>query len=371
MGGKKSEAKYRLALFLPNLAGGGAERVALAMIQGFLDHGYEVDLVLARREGVLLPLVPAGVEIIDLGASHLRHTVLPLVRYLRARRPYALHAMMWPLPVLAIIARALARVKTRIVGSEHTTLSARQLGLQRRSIRMLTRQAYLRADAVIAVSTGVANDLASFVGLPRDRITVIHNPLLLPQTLPDPAIMAARWSPGTKRILAVGTLKEEKNYSLLLRAVSQLRDKLPVSLVILGDGPLRQEVERQIMDEGLESTVVLEGFTTDPWPYFAAADLFALSSDCEGLPTVLIEALHAGLPIVSTDCPNGPDEILANGLYGKLIPCGDEASFIEALTQELNDDSLCRKAARQERALQLSRSGPLHAHLKILTGYSD
>lgn len=365
MGGKKKEAKHRLALFLPDMGGGGAERVALAMIQGFLDHGHEVDLVLARREGVLLPLVPAEVEIIDLGASHLRHTVLPLVRYLRARRPYALHAMMWPLPLLAIIARVLARVKTRIVGSEHTTLSVHQLGLRSRAVRLLTRQAYLRADAIIAVSAGVADDVASFVGLPRDRITVIHNPLLLPQALPDPAIMATKWRPGTKRILAVGTLKEQKNYSLLLRAVSQLRDRLPVSLVILGDGPLRQEVERQIVDEGLESTVVLEGFTTDPWPYFAAADLFVLSSNFEGFGNVIVEALYAGLPVVSTDCPNGPSEILGGGQYGTLVPCKNEKALVDGILAAIrrrNDPK-----ALKSRALVVSGHYSIDKHINAMT----
>jgi glycosyltransferase involved in cell wall biosynthesis len=360
-------AKKRLALFLPNLGGGGAERVALALTQGFLDHGHEVDLVLARREGVLLSLVPAGVKIIDLGASQLRHTALPLARYLRARRPDAMHAMMWPLPVLAIIARTLARVETRIVGSEHTTLSARRHGLRSRAVRMLTRQAYLRADALIAVSAGVADDMASLVGLPRNRITVIHNPLLLPQILPDPAAAASRWPAGTKRILAVGALKEEKNYPLMLRALRRVQEKIPASLLILGDGQLRSELKKQIDDEGLGSAVVLAGFDTDPWPYFSAAHLFVLSSDCEGLPTVLIEALHAGLPIVSTDCPNGPREILAGRTFGDLVECGDETALVGAIIRGLSEEASLQAAARRDRALQLSGMAPLQAHLHMLT----
>ncbi|SEN62857.1 Glycosyltransferase involved in cell wall bisynthesis [Sphingomonas gellani] len=321
----------RLAIFLPDLGGGGAERVALALLQGFLDSGHPVDLVLALRQGVLLPMVPSGVEIIDLGAARLRQAVLPLVRYLRERRPHALHAMMWPLPLLAIVARRLAQVDTRIIGSEHTTLSARPHGLRHRAVRALTRQAYMRADGLVGVSAGVADDLSTFVGVPRDRITVIHNPLLLPATLPDPATMAGRWPAGTKRILAVGSLKAEKNYPLLLRALARVRESVPASLLILGDGPLRVELERQITDKGLGDAVVIAGFDTDPWPYYTAADLFVLSSDCEGFGNVLVEALHAGLPIVSTDCPNGPREILDDGEYGTLVPCNDERLLAAAI----------------------------------------
>jgi glycosyltransferase involved in cell wall biosynthesis len=363
MGNGDAQAKKRLALFLPNLGGGGAERVALALIQGFLDHGYEVDLVLARREGVLLPLVPAEVEIIDLGASQLRHTTLPLARYLRARRPDALHAMMWPLPVLAILARTLARVKTRIVGSEHTTLSARQLRLRQRAVRILSRQAYLQADALIAVSAGVADDLTHFIGVPRDRITVIHNPLLLPRTLPDPATMATHWPLGTKRILAVGTLKEEKNYPLLLRALGQVRQQIPASLLILGDGPLRSELEQQIADEGLQSAVVIAGFNTNPWPYFAAADIFVLSSDCEGYGNVIVEALYAGLPVVSTDCPNGPREILDGGKYGVLVPCNDARLLAAAIKSVLEGHH--DKKILQERGRSLADQIDKHVDLMI------
>jgi glycosyltransferase involved in cell wall biosynthesis len=359
-------AKQRLALFLPNLGGGGAERVALAMIQGFLDQGFAVDLVLARREGVLLPLVPAQVQIVDLGAAKLRQAIRPLVRYLRERRPDALHAMMWPLPLIALTARALARTDTRIIGSEHTTLSTMPHGLRHRLVRALTRRAYLRADGLVAVSAGVADDLSAFIGLPRERITVIHNPLLLPGALPAPEIAAPRWPADTKRILAVGALKEEKNYPLLLRALAQVREHIPVSLLILGDGPLRGELERQIADMGLGNAVVLAGFDTDPWPYYVAADLFVLSSDCEGLPTVLIEALHAGLPIVSTDCPNGPSEILADGAYGALTPCGDAAALAAAIAAALSANG--SRGDGRARAAMLAGDRQMREHLALMAG---
>lgn len=363
--------KRRLALFLPDLGGGGAERVALALLQGFLNRGHAVDLVLAQRRGALLPLVPDGVDIVDLGAPQLRHAIVPLARYLRQRRPQALHAMMWPLPVLAVVARSLARVDTRIVGSEHSTLWTMPHGLRHRMVRTLTRMAYMKADALVAVSGGVANDLSAFVGMPRDRIAVIHNPLLLPATLPAPTIAVDRWPPGTKRILAVGTLKSEKNYPLLLRALARVRARVPASLLILGDGPLREMLEAQVAQAGLGDMVVFAGFDTEPWPYYVAADLFVLSSDSEGLPTVLIEALHAGLPIVSTDCPSGPREILAEGKYGALLRCRDEDALAEAMIDAIAGSDGQRKeqmAARRARAAELTGDVPFVRHLALMTG---
>jgi glycosyltransferase involved in cell wall biosynthesis len=356
--------KAHLAVFLPDLGGGGAERVALALLQGFIDHGHTVDLVLASRRGALLPLVPAGVEIVDLGAPKMRQVILPLARYLRQRRPRALHAMMWPLPLMAIAARAIAQVDTRIVGSEHTTLSTMPHGLRHATVRAITRLAYRKLDAVIAVSTGVADDLVAFVGLPRQRITVIHNPLLLPVTLPAPDVAMARWPAGTKRILAVGALKSEKNYPLLLRALARVREHVPASLLILGDGPLRSALEAQVVADDLEDAVVFAGFDTDPWPYYVAADLFVLSSDSEGLPTVLIEALHAGPPIVSTDCPSGPREILMNGKYGALVGCGDDDALAAAMIEAAHRQT--ERAGRRARAVELAGGGPLTRHLALM-----
>lgn len=359
-----AEERRRVAIFLPDMGGGGAERVALALLQGLVDRGHPVDLVLAQRRGVLLPLVPEGVEIVDLGASKLRRVVLPLARYLRRRQPHALHAMMWPLPLMAIAAREIACVETRIVGSEHTTLSTMPHGLRHSAVRMLTRQIYAHADALVAVSAGVADDMAAFIGVPRDRITVIHNPLLLPATLPDPGAAAARWPAGTKRILAVGTLKPEKNYPLLLRALAKVRDCMPASLLILGDGPLRAALEMQVAQEGLSEAVVFAGFDTDPWSYYSAADLFVLSSDSEGLPTVLIEALHAGLPIVSTDCPSGPREILKDGQYGALVGCDDEDRLAGAIIKAAHRQ--VEPVAQRARAAELAGNGPLTCHLALM-----
>lgn len=354
----------RFALFLPNLDGGGAERVALALIQGLLDRGHGVDLVLARRTGVLLPLVPAEVNVFDLGVSNLRQAVLPLARYLRDRRPRTLHAMMWPLPMIAFFARAIARTDTRLVGSEHSILSNHPYGLRHRAVRALTRRVYRKLDSVITVSNGAAEDLSRLIGLPRDRIAVVYNPLILPDQLPDASVAAARWPADTKRILAVGTLKSEKNYALLLRALAMTRDHVSASLLILGDGPLRETLATQTAATGLADAVVFAGFEADPWPYYAAADVFVLSSDNEGLGNVLIEALHADLPVVSTDCPGGPREILQDGRFGQLVRCKDDDQLAQALVAVLRAPKA--DLGRRERAAALSGEAPIQQHMVLM-----
>ena len=356
----------RVALFLPDMGGGGAERVALAMMQGFLARGQAVDLVLSSRHGSLLDQVPNEVSVFDLGQPRSRYVVLPLARYLRERRPVALHAMMWPLPMMAVAARAVSRVDVRIVGSEHTTLSQMPHGLRWRGIRAVTRLAYRRADALVAVSGGVADDMGTFIGLPRDSIAVIHNPLLLPDELPGPELAAGLWPQGTARILAVGEFKAQKNYSLMLRAFDLVRQRVPASLLILGQGALVDEVQREADRLGMGSSLVIAGFHQDIWRFYTAAELFVLSSDYEGFGNVLTEAMHAGVPVVSTDCPSGPREILDHGRFGTLVPCGDAAALATAMVEALTTP-VDRQALRS-RAKEISGEEPIDRHLALMLG---
>ena len=360
------DGKERLALFLPDLGGGGAERVALTLMQGFLERGHEVDLVLGVQKGSLLPLIPAGVNVVDLGSTRLRHALGGLVRYLKRRRPDALHAMMWPAPLLAISARMIARVDTRIVASEHVVLSKTPMGLSSAWLRALTRRLYSRADRLIAVSHGVADDVSAYLGIARDAITVIYNPLTLPADLVDDPAVQSFWPAGTKRLLAVGEMKAEKNFALLLRALALLRHDVAVSLLILGKGSLEEELRGMVCRLGLTDQVVFAGFAEDVWPFFMAADLFVLSSDVEGFGNVLVEAMHAGVPIVSTDCPSGPREVLDHGAFGTLVPCNDAPALARAIRTALDAPRDPRRL--RARAQQLSGDHLIDKHLDAMLG---
>lgn len=345
----------RIAFLIKDMGAGGAERVALSLIQGFVKRGHEVDLLLMHNVGEFLPQLPPEVRLFDLEAPRVRHAVRPMVRYLKARRPDALQVSMWPLPIAAIIAARIARVPTRIVLSEHSVLS-REYGASRARMAMLRasmRSFYPRAHHRVAVSRGSARDLAELARLPHSEVLTVYNPIAAPPAgfAADPEA-AAEWGGARHRILSVGALKAEKNQALLIRAFAQLDAKLDVSLVILGEGAERARLERLIVDLGVADRVKLPGFSRDLWPFYAAASLFVLSSDFEGFGNVLVEALAAGLPVVSTDCGFGPSEILDGGAYGTLVPCHSEELLAEAMADALarpRDPALLKARARDFR----------------------
>lgn len=327
----------RLALLLPDMGPGGAERVALRLAEDFLKAGHEVDLVLLEKKGALLELVPPEVRIFDLGAGRIIDGLRPLIAYFRARRPDAIQISMWPLTIVGLLAARISRTRVRVVTSDHVVLT-RQYGARGRRFQLLRwtiRLFYPLAYARVIVSRRAAEDMADFSGLPRDSIEVIYNPVAAPRGEPDTRAAESLWQPGLARLVTAGTLKPQKNHRLLLDAFRRLLETRAAQLVIVGDGELRSELEAHAAELGIADKVVFAGFTDDPWPYYRTAEIFVLSSDYEGYPLVLIEAMLSGLQIVSTNCESGPDEILEGGRFGRLVPTGDAAALAEAIAETI------------------------------------
>ncbi len=327
-----------IALFLPSLRGGGAERVMLNLAQGFVKRGFHVDLVLAKAEGAYLSEVPPEVRIVNLKASRVLWSLPGLIRYLRREQPRVMLSALSHANLVALWARAVARVKTRLVVSEHNTLSISTEGtpgMRAKLIPWLAKQFYPAADAIIAVSEGVAQDLIAQTGLPREKVRVIYNPVITPALFAKAKEPVEHpWFQNERKpvILGVGRLTEQKDFATLLRAFALVREKYPARLMILGEGEDRPKLEALARQLQLEEDVALPGFVSNPYKYMRRATVFVLSSRWEGLPTVLIEALALGTPVVATDCPSGPREILEEGRWGQLVPVGD----VEALAAALN-----------------------------------
>ncbi|UUR08419.1 glycosyltransferase [Sphingomonas glaciei] len=358
----------KVAFFLPDLGGGGAERVQVAIIRHLVAAGHQVDLILAFHGGVLLPLLPPGVRIIELRAKRLAGAFPGLVRYLRAERPWSLQAIMWPCTVLAVASKMAARTSTKLLLSEHIALSKQYpSSLQQFILRATLSLFYPRAQSVVAVSQGAASDVEALAGMPTGAVEVIYNPMDLPP-LPPPSQATDR-DPGSgdPLLITVGRLFDQKNHALLLRAFRRVLVRLPrATLIILGEGALRGQLESLCKALGLEGQVKLPGFAADPWPLLLAADLFVLSSDYEGMSLVLVEAMHAGLRIVSTDCVAGPAELLENGRYGRLVPVGDEVALAEAILRELD---MPRNRDRQRaRARAITGRPNLRRYEELLVG---
>lgn len=348
-------SKPMIAMLIPDLRCGGGERVAVNLAGALSRRGFNVDLVLMSAVGELLDEVPPKVRIIDLGVARMRHASSPLARYLHAERPRALIAHMWPLPLVALRARAKARLLMPVLAVEHTTWSRSELFARlasRVQVLATMRLAYHRLDAVAAVSAGAADDLARISGLPRERVHVLYNPITgtgRPSSRTSAPDVASAWSHGPHRkVLAVGTLKAIKDYPTLLRAFSLLRSHVDAKLLILGEGDERVALERLVDVLNLRDSVFLPGNVEDPSTYFSRADLHVLTSTGEGFGNVIVEALEQGTPIVSTDCPSGPREILEDGKYGTLVPVGDVDALArameEALSREHDRDALRRRA---------------------------
>jgi glycosyltransferase involved in cell wall biosynthesis len=326
-----------VALFLPALEGGGAERAYLRLGGALAAEGHATDLVVATDRGVLWDDVPPGVRLVRLGSGRSATAVTALVRYLRRERPRALVSAITHANVIAILAAGMARTRTPVVVNEQLHLSSEVA--RSRVLVALIRALYPRAAAAVAVSQGVARDLEGVAGMRPGSVRVIFNPLPVEELRRRAAGPSGHpWidgEGGPPVILAAGRLEPQKDFSTLLRAFATVRAHAPARLVVIGEGGLRGDLEREVAELGLAADVSLPGFAANPYPFFAGARMYALSSRFEGLPTVLLECLALRLPVVATDCPSGPREILAGGRLGRLVPVGDPAALATAMLAEL------------------------------------
>jgi glycosyltransferase involved in cell wall biosynthesis len=360
----------RLALLVSSLSGGGAERVMLLLANGLVERGYAVDLVLARAVGPYRSEVDDRIRVVDLGARRNILSLWPLVRYLRRERPAAMLSALHDMNCIAVWARALSRVECRLVLSTHNTLSQSvRYASQRRSklMPLLARYTYPHADAVVAVSAGVADDLASTIGLARDAISVIFNPVVTAGLIEKSQEMVEHPWFATGQppvILAAGRFVPQKDFPTLLKAFQSLRQKRLARLVILGEGEGRAELERIAKELGIQQDVDLPGFVANPYAYMRNAKVFVLSSAWEGFGNVLVEAMACGAPVVSTDCPSGPAEILENGRWGRLVPVREPSALAMAISDVLADANRQRGVAG--RAAEFSVERAIERYLRLL-----
>jgi glycosyltransferase involved in cell wall biosynthesis len=384
----KAMAERRIALFLSSLSGGGAERVVLELARALTQRGYAVDLVACRLAGDLLPEIPDGVRPVELGMARrslfLRTlfrlpprtwmTLLPVMLrkplkkirslpflelYLRRERPDAILASTHVPNLLALWAVRLSGLQVRTVLKQDNSLARSvedSTDPLRRKLPRLLRLWYAQADAVVAVSAGVADEIAALAQIPRAQIHVIHNPIdadriaRQAETIPD----HPWFQPGQPPVLlAAGRLHPQKDYPTLLRAFASLRKERELRLAILGEGHERPRLEQLIGGLGLGADVRLLGFQKNPFAFMARAAVFVLSSAWEGLGNVLIEALACGCPVVSTDCPHGPSEVLEKGRYGALVPVGDPEKLARAIGAALEGPGDAQAGFQRARAFDI------------------
>lgn len=338
--------KFHVAFYLSNLAGAGSQRVMVNLIHGFVEAEVRVSLVLDELAGPFLTQVPSEVEIIDLkGPNSFWTSVFKLLEYIHYEKPRFLISAMHLCNEVALWAKHLSEIPIKVVVTEHSHLSTHAKNAKylndeaERWSTILTKLFYPWADHVIAVSEGVAKDLISITNLDSHKIKVIYNPVISNGLLEKSKqkIKHPFFNEATHPvILSIGRLELQKDFPTLIRAFARVRELQPAHLIILGEGQERTRIETLVKELCLEDDISLPGFVNNPYPYMAQAAMFVLSSAWEGLPTVLIEAMAFGTPVISTNCNSGPSEILNRGQYGQLVPVGDYEMMAEAILSVLS-----------------------------------
>lgn len=312
------------------------------LVNAIAETGLKVDLLLIKTNSRHLQDLHPAVNRIDLGANHTLSSLPALTRYLKRVRPPCLLAAKDRAGRIAVIARALAKAReTRLCMRLGTNLTAAfshkspwRMFLRRLPIRLL----YPYIDTIIAVSEGVRQDTLAVSKVAPSRVTVVRNPVITPRltemaSAPVPHHWLEKQSPPV--ILGAGRLTLQKDFSTLIRAFAKLRESKPCRLIILGDGDQRKALEKLADDLGIGEDMAMPGFSPNPYVYMRNATMFVLSSRWEGSPNVLTEAMALGTPVVSTDCPSGPSELLDGGRIAPLVPPGDWRSLAEAMDKVL------------------------------------
>jgi glycosyltransferase involved in cell wall biosynthesis len=328
-----------VAIYLHDLAGGGVERQSLIIAEEFRRHGLDVTLLVHRLRGQLMDHVPAGLRVIDLGSSRTLQDVPRLAHFLRMEQPDILLSNLDVNNIAALLAKAFASVRTKVVICQHNPISAnfvdcenwiyRYIGLSYRVLSPLISRA-------VAVSGGVAGELITLGSLPPDRVVTINNPVVGPDFQARCNESAEHpWfnQPGRPVFVTAGRLVAQKDHETMLRALALHRRSVDSRLIVLGTGPLRSELGALADRLGLSEVVDFVGFHSNALPFFRQADAFLLSSRCEGFGNVVVEALGCGTPVISTNCEHGPSEILDRGRFGILVESRDTTAMAAAMNQ--------------------------------------
>ncbi|NNE35308.1 MAG: glycosyltransferase, partial [Rhodothermales bacterium] len=316
--------------------------MTVVLANEMVDRGYRVDIILLKSGGRFSDGLSEKVNVINFDLKYAWGGAPRLASYIRRERPDIVISSFDPTNVIAIVGWLFSLKSSKMMVRTHGHLSRYILDTSSRyqwMLPLLIRRLYPLVDFRVAVSDGVADDLAGFTGISRDSITTIYNPVVRDRFNTPPEEItshAAKWKPDAKIILGVGRLSIDKNFALLIRAFASVRQRIPSArLVIVGEGSQRPVLEKMIADRGLTNHAELPGFINNPWPYYSTADVFVSTSNHEGFGNAIVEAMACGCPVVCTDCPSGPREILDDGEYGTLVPVDDVGALVTAILNAL------------------------------------
>lgn len=331
----------RLAILLPDLSGGGAERMAVVLANSAASQGIPTTLILLRGGGPLRTTVEANVEVVELGCPSTRSSALPLRGWIRRNSPEVLLITPSHLGWAACAASIGLPSRPRIFVREASTLSVdlSMMSATARRARLLAERLLARNVSRIALCDHSANDLALTLGLRRSDIHVIPNPVIS-RDLRNMQMSTRLTTPDAPVLLAAGRLVHQKGFDTLIRAFDILRLSRKARLLIAGDGPELEALQRLAQQTSYAADIEFAGYREDLLGLMRAASTFVLPSRWEGLPGVLIEALVLGTPVVATGCPGGSSEILEDGRWGELVAVDDSQALAAAMGRALDSPRL-------------------------------
>lgn len=375
--GARSDGKMRVAFFLPSLEPGGTERNVVNLINNIDKQKYSLALVLGEKKGDFVKKINEDIPITSLDASSSFKLFLKLVSYFKKEEPDIFVSSFSRINIVCIMAKIFSGSRVKIVATEHAIFSFLPVIAKTPARRffayfflpVIAKIIYPKADAIICVSKGIADDLLKVTHCSK-TITTIYNPVISNRVyeLANDHV-DHQWFVNSEVpvIVAAGRLVDCKDYPTLLKAFSLVVKERPARLAILGKGPEEFKLKKLVNTWGLFKSVDFLGFQENPFKYMKRASVFTLSSLQEGFGNVIIEAMACGVPVVSTDCPAGPGEIIENGKNGILIPVGDYKFLSEAILKVLDNSSLVKNLSRNglERAKDFSIEKSVKGYEKI------
>jgi len=364
-----NEMHPRIALFLPSLEGGGAERAFVELANQLVYLGVRVDLVLVRVKGPYLSELRNEVRVVDLRSSRTSFAVIKLFKYIRQNGPDIVLSGLDNANIASMIACMLAGCSKRAVLTQRAMLSEcwrLQHPYTHRICLFIIRLLYARARLIVSNSYAASDDLQKEFGIPQSRLAVIHNSVDLARiqrlALEEPG---HPWlaSPEKSLILSVGSLTTRKDYPTILRALSIVRASRECKLIVLGEGSEREKLERLARELAIEDAVQFLGFDPNPFRWMSRARMLVSASLAEGCPNVIQQALACGTQVVATDCPGGSKEILEGGKWGRLVPIRDPQAMAEAIERTFDDRN---PPNGSERAIKFKPSRNAKEYLRVL-----
>jgi len=347
----------KLMALIHSLKGGGSERVLTNLLKGLNRNEFSITLVL--YEGIFDYPIPEDVEVRILNISTGRNIfkltasfvlkLFSLAALIKKEKPDVIFSLLSSTNVAVTIAKLLSGIQCKLIISEHTYPS---VNLKNELYGTITKgfmkRCYPKADKIIAVSEGIKKDLIQNFHAQEDRTTVIYNPVNIKEIeiLSVEKVEHPWFQEQIPLIISVGRLTKQKGYPYLLKAFSIVKKQLKSRLVIIGEGEDKTTLVNMAIELGIKEDIEFFGFQKNPFKYMKKSSLFVLSSLYEGFPNVLLEAMALGLPIISTDCPSGPSEIIEDRKDGLLVPVKDDNSLAQAILEVLRNDELKKNLSR-------------------------